>query len=229
MPRIYHEVYEDCDSLMTNDPSIGSQIWEEVMNHLPVSYLDNSLIGRSHRVRFIRELSQNSIAFPKHFDEIEAPYPLERFSCYEITSQLTILIYLNEGFVGGTAQFYLNDKEYREVIPKPGRMVVFDRRILHCALPLIPQPHQSSSQPSSSSGHCDKYFLKCCALYGRRRPELSSIGVPTDRSLLDETSHLIELLGIFEKNSDVESKVCSPSPLICQLTLFSEKECHQDF
>jgi hypothetical protein len=211
-PRMYHEVYEENVTEITEEeqPSVGSQIWSEVMTYLPVSYLDSSLIGRSHRVRFIRESSQNSIAFPRHFDELEAPFPLEKFSDYDITAQLTILIYLNEGFAGGNAHYYLNDHEYQEVVPKTGRLVIFDRRILHCAQPLEPLP---SSYLSPFSLHRDKYFLKCCALYGRRKePEISSgsrLSGRIARSIFDEYSQLVELLRIFKKHSDAEVKVCS--------------------
>jgi hypothetical protein len=221
-PRVYHEVYEDNESQTTNAEteqqpfSVGSQIWLEVMKYLPVSYLDSSLLGRSHRVRFIRELSQNSILFPKHYDEQEVPYPLERFAHYEITAQLTILIYLNEGFVGGTARFYLDENEYREVVPKPGRVVIFDRRILHCALPLNP-----------SFVPCDKCFLKCCALYGRRKSELPSAG-HLSVSIFDETSQLIDRLRIFKETSDPESKVCAPAHSLSQFTLFPDKKCSED-
>jgi hypothetical protein len=189
--RVYRDIFEE-ESGQNN--TIGEEIWSSVVDYLPTCYLDNPLIGRSHRVRFIRDtVSDDPVPFPKHLDEVESPYPQEKFSHYEVTAQLTILIYLNKGFVGGRALFYLNDTEPREVIPAPGRVVIFDRRILHCAEPLL---------SSASASSCrDKLLVKCCALYGRER-------LPADRTpVADPASAIRSLIQTFTESKDADAKV----------------------
>lgn len=187
-PRVYNEVYDD-DTLPYSGESVGSEIWSFLQDLLPVCYGDNMLIGRSHRVRFIRELCQNSMTFPKHYDEMETPYPLERYSRYEMTAQLTILIYLNHGFDGGDAHFYVNNQEYRVVKPQAGRFVIFDRRILHCAEPL-------------KSKNSDKLFLKLCALYGHDRAVISPLSESSG-----SCSNIQILLKSFKEANQIEAKV----------------------
>lgn len=47
-------------------------------------------------------------------------------------SYITIQLYLNEGFEGGATTFLSSDERERlEVVPKIGRVLVFEHRILH--------------------------------------------------------------------------------------------------
>jgi hypothetical protein len=189
--RRYRDVFEESGEVNT----IGAEIWSSVVDYLPTCYEDHSLIGRSHRVRFIRDtVSEDSVPFPKHLDEIEDPYPLEKFSRYEVTAQLTILIYLNTGFLGGNASFYLGDAKPREVTPASGRVVIFDRRILHCAEPLRP----------NTASPCDKFLVKLCALYGAERL-LPNQNISTDFT----PSALLSQLRTFTEAADAKSKVRS--------------------
>lgn len=47
-------------------------------------------------------------------------------------SYITVQLYLNEGFKGGSTTFLSVDEQERlEVVPKSGRVLVFEHRILH--------------------------------------------------------------------------------------------------
>ena len=199
------EIEEEIDGEIDNnnkeeeeEESIGEDIWNEIVQYLPISYLNDSLLGRSRRVRFIKDSSTNSIGLPIHFDEIEDIYPLNKFTNIEITNQLTILIYLNNGFIGGQTRFYFssnNEEDYLEIIPSPGRIVIFDRTIRH------------SAKPIHSSSIVDKALIKLCALYGRQKESLPSELSLSSNSASTFQTEIINLLKQFEASKNQLLKV----------------------
>ena len=53
-------------------------------------------------------------------------------------SFITVQLYLNEGFQGGSTTFLSwNEEDRLEVVPKIGRVLVFEHRILHEGSPLV--------------------------------------------------------------------------------------------
>merc|ERR1712183_1051020 len=99
-------------------------IWERIKSHLPQTWNSHPVVGLNERLRFLKYSPGEY--FKPHFD---ASY--ERPDGKEI-SFITIQLYLNEGFKGGNTTF-MSDGLGKDVgvVPKIGRILVFQHDILH--------------------------------------------------------------------------------------------------
>lgn len=115
--------YRDNDRVIWDNPQIATQLFDLVKEHLPVidSYHP---VGLNERFRYYRY--KDGQRFKPHVD---GAY---RRSADEV-SLLTMLIYLNEGFEGGSTMLIgLNE----EIKPKEGMLLLFDHKILHSGQPV---------------------------------------------------------------------------------------------
>merc|ERR1712183_284935 len=99
-------------------------IWERIKSHLPQSWNSHPVVGPNERLRFLKYSPGEY--FKPHFDG-----SYERPDGKEI-SFITIQLYLNEGFKGGNTTF-MSDGSSKDVgvVPKIGRILVFQHNILH--------------------------------------------------------------------------------------------------
>jgi prolyl 4-hydroxylase len=110
------------DRVMFEDVSLAAALFERLRSALPVR--EEAAIGLNERFRGYRYTRGQH--FRPHFDGAYVRNERER-------SDITLLLYLSDGFVGGETLF--NDLELR-VAPRTGMALLFDHQILHegCAV-----------------------------------------------------------------------------------------------
>eukprot|EP00092_Neocalanus_flemingeri_P010558 GFUD01011374.1.p1 GENE.GFUD01011374.1~~GFUD01011374.1.p1 ORF type:complete len:247 (+),score=49.68 GFUD01011374.1:116-856(+) len=100
-------------------------IWEKIKDYIPETWHNHQVVGLNERLRFLRYSPGEY--FKPHMDGVYMrPDKSER-------SFITIQLYLNGGFEGGNTTFISNRYEDQDVgvVPKPGRILVFQHDILH--------------------------------------------------------------------------------------------------
>jgi len=134
--------------VMKDDPELAGRLWERMKGFVPVHH---RRIGTWHahglneRFRYYRyDVGQR---FRLHYDGSFWRRPGEE-------SQLTFMVYLNDGFAGGATAFYEHDGTPRlRVEPERGMALVFEHRQLHEGAPV---------------GSGRKYVLRTDVMYGFR-------------------------------------------------------------
>lgn len=120
-------------------------LWESLYSHLPsVLFFPGTdtvchPVGHGKRLRYIRQSSEWCERGPIHCDEIEDMSLFTDCFNIKIGIQLNVIIYLSDGFDGGVTRFYPDSSNYSkhvDVQPLLGRVVVFDRRLRHRAMPI---------------------------------------------------------------------------------------------
>ncbi len=110
--------------VIIDDTELARDLFERVRGALPAQLFGRRAVGANERFRCYRyEPGQR---FAPHFDGAFQRDAFER-------SELTFMVYLNEGFGGGTTSFH--DFEV-DVVPKAGGALLFQHRLLHegCAV-----------------------------------------------------------------------------------------------
>ena len=100
-------------------------LWDKIKDFIPDTWNSYPVVGLNERLRFLKY--EGGEYFKPHMDGTYVrPDGSER-------SYITIQLYLNEGFEGGNTTFLSNHSELedRGVVPKPGRILVFQHDILH--------------------------------------------------------------------------------------------------
>ena len=103
----------------------ASWLWEKIKDYVPDTWKGYQVVGLNERLRFLKYGSGEY--FKPHMDGTYArPDGSER-------SYITIQLYLNEGMEGGNTTFLSNSSASEDVgvVPKPGRVLVFQHDILH--------------------------------------------------------------------------------------------------
>ncbi|XP_033126153.1 uncharacterized protein LOC117124130 [Anneissia japonica] len=98
------------------------KVWEKIAMFIPTNFKTHDVVGLNERFRFLRY--DKGDFFKPHFD---GSYVRENG---KEETFITIQIYLNEGFSGGSTTFLSNDKRV-ECVPKIGRVLVFEHHLLH--------------------------------------------------------------------------------------------------
>jgi len=105
--------------VMFDDHALSADLFTRIRAHLPQTIAGRHPVGNNERWRGYRyEPGQR---FAPHYDGCF------RRNIYE-ESQLSLIIYLDEGCVGGTTAFLDYDLE---IVPKRGMALVFQHRLLH--------------------------------------------------------------------------------------------------
>jgi hypothetical protein len=109
------------ERVMSDDPGLASLLFERARPHLPAEWYGWTLAGINERFRFYRyDVGQK---FDWHTDGYYERPNGER-------SQLTFMVYLNEGFVGGSTLFEVLSRTI-DVVPRTGMALVFKHKLLH--------------------------------------------------------------------------------------------------
>jgi hypothetical protein len=126
-----------------DDIERASEIWNRIKHFIPTDYIppiENCIPTEvNERLRFLRyDIGEY---FKPHFDGCYQRDTIENDPKYGDVSFLTIQIYLNDGFEGGSTRFFSNtldsDTDYYDVVPKTGSVLIFDHRMLHSGEVLI--------------------------------------------------------------------------------------------
>ena len=122
--EVMNKDYRDNDRVIWDNPQLAEQMFELVKGYLPPMIDGYEPIGLNERFRFYRY--KDAQRFKPHMDGAFKRSDTE-------VSLITMLIYLNEGFEGGsTPLITLNE----EVVPKEGMLLLFDHKILHAGMPV---------------------------------------------------------------------------------------------
>lgn len=115
---------------------LAAQIFARVKPHLPEWLHNWQLEGLNERFRFY--LYEHGQTFKPHYD---ASYERDEWH----SSQLTLLIYLNDGYEGGETIFYRQsgmrkpcvETRLATITPKQGQILLFEHQQLHEGAPVI--------------------------------------------------------------------------------------------
>ncbi len=114
------------ERVIFDDPALAAEVFSRLKPALPAQLEDVEGVPVGLNERFRGYRYSPGQRFAPHFDGSFIRSPRER-------SELTVLLYLNDGFLGGATHFL--DLEER-VVPKRGQALLFEHYILHegCAV-----------------------------------------------------------------------------------------------
>lgn len=142
---MFHTEIRNNGRVLWDDKAFANNLYHRVRTHLPAKLEGRPLLGLNERVRFYRY--QQGESFAPHHD-----FPFERNAAE--SSALTLMIYLNEGFTGGSTDFFRDDQtRLISVQPRTGMGLVFRHEILHAGTPV-------------TAGR--KYVLRTDVMYGAK-------------------------------------------------------------
>jgi predicted 2-oxoglutarate/Fe(II)-dependent dioxygenase YbiX len=105
--------------VIIEDVELARELFERVRGSVPANLFGRHAVGANERFRCYRyEIGQR---FAPHYDGAYGRNELER-------SELTFMVYLNDGFRGGTTRFHDFDID---VVPRAGSALLFQHRLLH--------------------------------------------------------------------------------------------------
>jgi prolyl 4-hydroxylase len=122
--EVMNKEIRDNDRVIWDNIQFAEQLWELVKDMMPGNIDGYEPTGLNERFRFYRY--KDGQQFKPHVD---GPY---RKSETE-KSKITLLLYLNEDFVGGNTTLVL---EGQEIEPKEGMLFLFEHKIMHCGRPV---------------------------------------------------------------------------------------------
>jgi hypothetical protein len=111
----------DNGRVIRDDASLAAAWWERARPFLPEKWFGRTVVGVNERFRFYRY--DPGQKFARHTDGYFERSNGER-------SQFTLMVYLNEGFEGGTTNFYAVHPPLR-VVPETGMALFFAHKQLH--------------------------------------------------------------------------------------------------
>lgn len=109
--------------VIEDDPARAAWLWERVRDHVPARREGWRVVGLNERLRWYRY--EPGQFFRWHMDGAFRRSPTEQ-------SLITLMVYLNEGFQGGTTDFDM----LGSVEPEQGMALLFDHAVLHQGAPL---------------------------------------------------------------------------------------------
>jgi len=107
------------ERVMFDDPQLAATLFDRVRDTLPRDLDGRRPVGANERLRCYRY--SEGQRFKPHFDGAFTRSPHEK-------SELTLMVYLNDGFQGGETAFL--DLEQR-VVPRRGMALLFTHCVLH--------------------------------------------------------------------------------------------------
>ena len=98
-------------------------LWDKIKEFIPQEFRKLPVVGLNERLRFLRY--DEGDYFKPHLDGTYInPDQSEK-------SQITVQLYLNEGFQGGETTFIGPKDERVAVVPKPGKVLIFQHQLRH--------------------------------------------------------------------------------------------------
>lgn len=122
--EVMNKEIRDNDRVIWDNHQLAAQLYELVKDLLPQNVDGWEPIGLNERFRFYRY--KDGQQFKPHVDGAFKRTDEEQ-------SRITLLIYLNENFIGGNTTLVL---EEQEIIPKIGKLFLFEHKIMHCGRPV---------------------------------------------------------------------------------------------
>ena len=111
------------DRLIADDPALAQTLWERVQPFVPSPLFGREAIGLNERLRYYRY--EPSQTFRPHQDGSFRRDNGEK-------SQVTFMVYLNDGFGGGATRFDLRYPHGEtEVVPRAGMALLFVHSFRH--------------------------------------------------------------------------------------------------
>lgn len=140
------KVYRNNTRLMADDPALAAELFGRIRPFLPAAIEGRQPRGLNERFRYYRY--DPAQYFAPHYDGVFRRDESE-------ASALTLMIYLNDDFQGGSTDFYHEDRSRRlSVTPERGMALVFRHEIFHAGCPV-------------RAGR--KYVLRTDVMYGEKR------------------------------------------------------------
>ena len=115
----------DNSRVMVDDAGLAEQLWDRVREFIPTPLFGWEAVGLNERFRYYRY--DPGQKFRPHFDG-----SFERG--HREKSLLTLMVYLNDGYVGGQTKFDTDRKRF--VTPVAGSALVFWHQQLHEGAPV---------------------------------------------------------------------------------------------
>jgi predicted 2-oxoglutarate/Fe(II)-dependent dioxygenase YbiX len=126
-PRMRPEVRNNA-RVIADDPALAAALWPRLAPHVPARIEGAVPVGINERFRFYRYDPGQTFAW--HMDGY---YERDRGD----RSQLTFMVYLNDGYAGGETNFDLRYPHGAvSVVPKAGMALLFVHHLLHEGAPL---------------------------------------------------------------------------------------------
>ena len=114
----------DNDRVIFVSEEMANELWERVKDMMPLDIDGYEPLGLNERFRFYRY--KDGQQFKPHVDGAFKRSDTEK-------SKITMLMYLNDDFVGGATTMVL---EYEDIHPETGMLFLFDHKIMHCGRPV---------------------------------------------------------------------------------------------
>jgi len=123
--------YRDSSEVKIEDVELTKEFWKYIEKYIPDSYDGFKLVGPDFRRVYLLRYFTGQF-FKKHYDGFSEDEKGNK-------SRITAMIYLNDmdDKSGGATRFYPSGFENIDVVPKMGRFVAFDHRILHEGMPIV--------------------------------------------------------------------------------------------
>ncbi|HEY0252061.1 MAG TPA: 2OG-Fe(II) oxygenase [Kofleriaceae bacterium] len=110
------------ERVMFDDPALAVLLFDRIRSQLPDRLALRRPVGVNERFRCYRYSPGQK--FAQHYDGAYRRSPHER-------SELTLMVYLNESFTGGTTAFFDLDRGPIHVVPRTGAALLFQHNQLH--------------------------------------------------------------------------------------------------
>jgi len=110
--------------VMVDDDARAAWLWERMRSWLPAEHRGARVVGLNERLRYYRYQ-------PGQYFEWHRDGSFRR--SFEELSLLTLMVYLSDGFTGGSTEFASVDP----VVPKVGMAVAFDHGVRHRGAPVL--------------------------------------------------------------------------------------------
>ena len=118
----------DNTRVIIDDLEMAGELFVKATPHFPPRIINWELVGLNERFRYYRY--EDGQTFKRHLDGSYVRTPLGK-------SLFTFMIYLNEGFEGGTTRFFNDDGiPVAEVRPERGMLLAFHHVQLHEGAPV---------------------------------------------------------------------------------------------
>lgn len=114
----------DNDRVIFESEEMAQGLWERVKDMMPTDIDGYEPLGLNERFRFYRY--KDGQQFKPHIDG-----PFRRSDTEK--SKITMLMYLNDDFVGGATTLVL---EYKDIQPETGMLFLFEHKIMHSGRPV---------------------------------------------------------------------------------------------
>ena len=116
--------YRNSKRCIVDSHDKADKLWCKIKDFIPKEFRDLPVVGLNERLRFLRY--DGGEFFKPHYDGTYTRKDMSE------KSQITVQLYLNEGFEGGETTFLgPTQQEKVAVVPKIGKVLVFQHHLLH--------------------------------------------------------------------------------------------------